>query len=185
MKTIIGIIGEIGAGKDSAADHIAARLSVNCFQLSSVLKDLALERDINPVRENLVLLGTKVAKEFGSDYLVKAMLEKINDQMVVITGMRHLGQIEYLRKNTRLILIAITSKPELRFARAQKRGKAKAGEAKTLEDFIAQEKAENSGAHDQRLYECLKLADYAVENNTDLGTLFNHLDLILKKEGLL
>lgn len=62
--------------------------------------------------------------------------------------------------------------------------RGKSGEAGTLEEFVSNEEEENSGEHVQRLFECMKLADYTITNNENLETLFEHITEIIRKEGL-
>ncbi len=45
-KIIIGIIGPIAAGKDTAAEYICGKYSIPSFQISSILKMIAVERGI-------------------------------------------------------------------------------------------------------------------------------------------
>ncbi|MBI5733715.1 MAG: AAA family ATPase [Candidatus Kerfeldbacteria bacterium] len=181
MKTIIGIIGGIGSGKDTVADYIARKLTMSAYQISQPVKDIAKTKGLEPTRDNLVELGTKIAQEKGADFIIKVLLERINHK-AIITGLRQLPQIEYLRKNTKLILIAIEAEPRIRFNRATARNKP--DEAKTIEEFINNEQSENSGQHIQRLFDCMKLADYTIENNADLESLFKKIDYLLKQEKL-
>lgn len=182
MVSIIGIMGGIGSGKDIAAEYIAEKLSIPRYEISQPLKDIARERKIDATRGNLVELGTQIAKERGADFLIKSLLRKVSGTAIV-TGMRQLPQINYLRQHVKLILIAIEAEPTIRFHRAQAREKQ--GEATTVEKFIQREQAENSGDHAQRLFECMKLADYHIENNLALELLFRAIDTVLKQEQLL
>ncbi len=179
MKTVIGIIGTIASGKDYAARYLGRKLQAPVYEISGALKELAREGKVDLTRESLVEFGTKVAEDFGDDYLVKVLLRKIT-RVGIISGMRQLGQIRYLKRYARLILVAVDAKPDVRFDRAQARGRL--GEAKTVEEMIRNEERENSGSHIQRLFECMKLADYRIENNTTLRALEAKLDKIAQKE---
>lgn len=106
-------------------------------------------------RENLVELGTQLAHEEGPDFLAKKILATVTTPLAMITGMRQLAQINFLRKNAHLILLSVDADPAIRFARAVERKKQ--GEATTLTEFVAHEQVENSGHHVQRLFECMKL----------------------------
>lgn len=175
-KEVIGIIGTIGAGKDTAGDYIANKLNISSFQISSPLKQICIETGVEPTRENLIALGTKLAAEYGDGYLAKYILEHMSGRSV-ITGMRQLGQINVLKKSSNLVLIAVDANPEIRFSRTINNGKL--GEATTLEEFVAREKAENSPPNAQRLFECMNLADYRLSNNGTLEDLYKQLDEII------
>jgi len=178
MRKIIGIIGTIGAGKDFAAEYIAKKFGLPILQISQPVRDIAKEKNIEPTRLNLVELGSRIAEEKGDDYLVKFLLQT-NNVDAIITGMRQLGQIECLKKEVNLTLIAIDADPVIRFERTKTRGKA--GEASNVEEFIEWERKENSAPHVQRLFECLKLADYKIENNGTREELYKKIDRILVK----
>jgi len=182
QKTIIGIVGGISSGKDVAAEYISKKLSIPVFQISQPLKDIAQKMGIDINRKNLVELGTKIAKERGEEFLAKESLNKVKTKTAIITGMRQLEQINYLRKNTNFVLLAIESKPEIRFQRALDRKKN--GEAATLEEFVKNEQFENSGYHSQRLFDCMKLADYTIKNDEGFEDFFVKIDNFCKERKL-
>ncbi len=181
MKDIIGVIGTIASGKDTVADYIVDRLHIQKYEISQPLKDIALERGMTIDRENLIKLGREIANEYGSEYLAKILLEKI-DERGLISGMRQVPQIQYLKDNCNLVLISVDAFPKIRFERSEKRGKA--GEAKNQDDFVKNEQNENSGTV-QRLFYCMRMADYCLENNTSLDDLTNAVEKILFKENLI
>lgn len=182
MKTIIGIIGTIGAGKDTVAEYISGKLSIPSYQISQPLKDIAQERGIEPIRENLIQIGSDLVKEKGAGFLAELCLEKIPGDVGIVTGIRVLEVIDYFRKNSNFILLAIQADSEIRFKRSKDRNKA--GEAETLESFVENEKRENSPPNAQRLFECLELADYTINNNGSSDELFAHADEFLKNNSL-
>ena len=81
-----------------------------------------------------------------------------------------------------LILLAITSETKIRFQRCVVRNKL--GEAKTLTEFIENEKKENSAPNTERLFECMKVADYTISNDVDLKTFTAKIDEFLELKGL-
>jgi dephospho-CoA kinase len=182
MKTVIGIIGPIGSGKDTAAEYLHKKLGIPFYQISSVLKDICHDRGIAPSRENLIELGTTLASQHGDSYLARYLLDRASDVSLIV-GMRQLGQVDYLRQNSRLTLIAINASAPIRYKRAMLRGKL--GEAKTLEAFKRLEIKENSPPRVQRLFECMRRADYTVVNNGQKIDLFRKLLAIMNQEKLL
>ena len=175
-KEVIGIIGPIGSGKDIAGDYIADKLNVPSYQISSPLKQICADTGIEATRENLIALGTNLAKEYHDGYLAEYILERMPDRGI-ITGMRQLGQIKFLKSSAKLTLISISAEPTVRFERVKKNDKL--GEAKTLDEFIERENAENSPPNAQRLFECMKLADYHVVNDGSVEELYARLDEII------
>ncbi|MFC1687763.1 AAA family ATPase [Patescibacteria group bacterium] len=176
MKTVIGIIGPIASGKDTAAAYIAKKIGCPIVEVSGYLKELAVKKGVKVNRQNLVDFGTRIVRDYGHDYIPKMLLGRINENGIV-TGMRQTSQIEYLRAHSKLVLISIDANPEIRFKRAQIRHRL--GEATTLDEFIKFEQEENSGDHVQRLFECMKMADYHIINNEKEKELYSKLDCIL------
>lgn len=174
-KHVIGIIGTIGAGKDTAGDYIASKLHIPTFQISSPLKQICQEAGVEPTRDNLIALGTKLAAEHGDGYLADYILERM-PQEAIITGMRQLGQIETLRAKASLTLISIDADPAIRFERVTQN--AKLGEASNLDEFVSKEIRENSAPNAQRLFECMEMAEYRVVNEGSLEDFYSELDKI-------
>ena len=177
-KTVIGIIGTVASGKDLLGEYLSKKLEIPIFQISQPIIDTAKKRGIPLTRKNTTKFAQEFAREFGEDYSARIYLEKITDKGI-ITGMRQLAQIDYLKKNSNLILIAIDAEPEIRFQRAKERNKIK--EATTLKEFIQDEKEENSGDNVQKIFNCIKLADYKINNNSTLDELYSKIDKIIKK----
>lgn len=174
---VIGIIGTIGAGKDTAGSYITTKLGLPVHQISAPLKEICALEGLELTRENLVALGTRLAAEKGEGYLAEYIVSNSSDDRLIITGMRQLAQIHYLRSSTQLTLIAIDAEPSLRYERAKTASRI--SEADTLEEFIANEQAENSPPNVQRLFECMKQADYHITNNGTVDELQRKLDLII------
>lgn len=177
-KQAVGIVGPIRAGKDTAGEYLANILKIPVLQISSTIKMICAERNLETTRDNLIKLGNELAREHGDGFLAEYLVAN-SPKKFVITGMRQLGQIQFLQENTDFILIAVDAKPEIRFVRAQ--DKLKQGEAVTIEEFIKKEQAENSPPNKQRLFECMKLADHTIKNEKSLDDLYSQLDKIINK----
>lgn len=176
-KEVIGVIGTIGAGKDTAGNYIARKLDIPRYQISTPLKEICAERGVELTRENLVALGTELAAEKGEAYLAEYIVSHTESDKLIITGMRQLAQIVFLQSTADLTLIAIDADPSVRYERTK--AAAAMGEAKTLDEFIANEHAENSPPNVQRLFECMKLADYHLTNNGSPEDLYSEIDCII------
>ena len=181
-KLIISIVGPIGSGKDTVAELISSLLHIKIRQISEPLRQIAQKQGIQQTRENLIELGTKTALEFGPDFLARQIYQN-NEFPLIITGMRQPEQIKFFSQVARNIIISIDADPAIRFERAKMRGRS--GEATDLQTFLMREQEENAPPRTQRVFECMKLATYHVENNTSLQELSKKILTILKKEKLL
>ena len=96
--------------------------------------------------------------------------------MLIITGLRQLGQLQYLRKNTKSIFVAIETDAKIRYERMKQRGKFGEKET-TFEEFCRVEEMEESTV--QRVSDCMKLADFVLENNGTLQEFDKKLDELI------
>lgn len=182
MRKIIGIIGPIGAGKDLITNYLQKRLNCSVYQISSELKDLAKENNISLNRENLINYSRQLVSIYGDEYLAKRILEKNNEELIIVAGMRQIGQIDYLKNNSSLLLIGVYANPKIRFERVLRRKKM--GDPQTFENFVKIEKEED-GVSVQRISDCMKKVDYLIKNETDEANTYSQVESILKKEKIL
>ena len=181
MKTVIWIIWKLACGKDTAWEYISNKLNIQLNVISDGLKRIARERWIEVKRENLIAISREITPIHWDGYLAEIILKNSLDNPTLIVWMRQLGQIEYLKENSRFILIAMDWNDEIRYDRMKQRWKL--GDAKDLEDFIRIEKEEEKSVQKTSL--CMEHANYKVHNNWGLEDLYTQLDEILKKEWLI
>lgn len=181
MKTVIGIVGPIASGKDTVAEHISKKLGMPVLQISQPLKEIAKERNIPLSRRNLIQISRELAAKEGEDILARMLLDSIKGKGI-ITGMRQPAQIKYLRQNSKFVLISVDADVRKRFGRLASRDHL--DEGKTFEDFVANEKEEDSSNNVQRLSDCMKMADYRLENNADVNALYAKVDELLIKMAI-
>ena len=178
MKRIIGFVGPICSGKDTAGDYVAEKIGIYHYQISKPLIEEAKARRVTLSRKEITEFGTQLAREKGEHYLAEILLERV-EKTGTITGMRQLEQVAYLRNNSQFTLVSVDCPVEIRFQRAKDRRKIV--EALTLQEFVHDEHEENSGKNVQRVFECMKLADYHVSNDSNLSSFYLQIDYILRK----
>lgn len=178
MKNVIGITGTIASGKDYVGDYISDKVHAPVFQMSQPIIDAALKEGEPKTREAITEFAPKFAKRVGADYCARVHLATIEDYGIM-TGIRQIAQIQYLKRNSNLVLLSVNAAPKTRFDRAQSRNKFL--EARTFEQFVEDEQSENSGHHIQRVFDCMDQADYAIQNNETPAELHDKIDFFLRK----
>lgn len=173
---LIGLTGTNCAGKGEAAAFFKKKRYA-CFSLSDMIRE-ELEKRGQPVsRNNLIKMGNDLRERFGADILARRILEKVGSK-AVIDSIRNPKEVERLRRERGFILLAIEAPAELRYQRAQTRGRDES--ASTFEEFAAKEKEEMNGMETgQQLKACLEMADIVIVNDGTLENLHNKLEALL------
>ncbi|MDR2772054.1 MAG: AAA family ATPase [Elusimicrobiota bacterium] len=179
---IIGLTGSFCAGKDTIAEYIVTKNNFFHFSLSDIIREAMKNEGVEPTRENLIVFGTKMREENGNGVLAKMVMKEIDEKKnYCITSIRHLDEVNELRKNKKFVLVNIDAPQNVRFERMLKRKRA--GDPETLEKFIEFEKRESqSSGAGQQLLKTAQAADIIFINDTnDIKSLVQKIELLLKK----
>jgi len=177
---IIGLTGSLCAGKGEVSNYLKS-LGFSYFSLSDVLREESGKNGIDATRDNLIILGNKLRKEYGNGVLA----QKIKDYLppehnIVIDSIRNPEEIKELRELPGFILVGVDALEETRFARMVERKRS--GDPKTLEDF--RKINEDLGVeHGQQVQKCMSMADCIVVNNLSIDQLHGKMDKLLKDFG--
>ena len=169
---LIGIGGTNGAGKDTLAQVLVDRFGFLFVSVSDVLRDEARRRGLLVEREALRTISAQWRRESGLGVLVDRSLEHLTSSHmgIAIASIRNPGEADRIHELGGL-LIWIDAPAKIRYERIVARGRA-AEDAKTFEEFVAEENAERSHAGDSAtlsLSDVEELADLRIENaGTDL-----------------
>jgi dephospho-CoA kinase len=144
MKKIIGIAGEIGAGKDTFCEYIKENYkNVYFLRFSDGLTE-ALKIFFDDIkREDQQWLSSGLRERFGEDILVKALIKKVNnidEGIIILNGVRRPGDFIALREIGGK-LVYVKADPKKRWERVCIR-KEKADDNVPFEKFLELGKAE-------------------------------------------
>jgi len=143
-KKIIGIIGEMGAGKDTFCDFVKLNYqNVYFLRFSDALTDILKMFFDEVKREDQQWLSSALRERFGGDVLVKALvkkIEKISDGIIILNGVRRPDDFKALLSIGGK-LIYVTADVEKRWERVKVRGE-KADDDVPFEKFVEMGKAE-------------------------------------------
>ncbi|MDR0977792.1 MAG: AAA family ATPase [Endomicrobium sp.] len=178
---IIGLTGFYCSGKDTVANYISNIYGYKHFSLSDVLRNMMKSAGIEPIRENLIVFGTKLRRENGNAVLAEKILGSIkNGGKYCVTSIRHSEEVAEFRKRKDFILVNVAAPYDIRFKRMQKRKRP--GDPQTLEKFIELEKKESqSSGSGQQIRKTAGIADVVFMNDLDnISVLNKNIDGLLK-----
>jgi dephospho-CoA kinase len=173
---LIGLTGTNAAGKGEVALYLETK-GYEVFSLSDVIREHLRKRALAASRDNLIAAGNALRRRYGTDILARRVLKKVRGK-AVIDSIRNGSEVAYLKTRPGFILAAVDAPVEIRFKRAEKRGRQES--AATLEEFIAKEQLELAGGRaGQQILRCLGSADVTIINDGTLAELRRRVDQCL------
>ena len=171
---IIGVVGQIAAGKGILVNYLTEKLDFSSYSLSSIVHAELNKKGIKKyTRQMLQEVGNDLRREYGDEVLARRILEVIKgqkvDKKIVVEGIRNPAEIKFLKKNPNFILIGVKANRELRFKRLLLRGKE--WDPKTYEDFLKIDRRDlgvGQNKSGQQVGKCLSYCDYVLTNNKDV-----------------
>lgn len=190
-KLIIGVTGTHASGKDTVADYICKKFNTSNYSTSEEIGYELTERGMDHSRPNKFAVANEIRETLGTGELARRALNRVREDIAVVSAIRNIGEIEYLKQNSNFYLIAVDAPIDLRYERAALRERF--GDGKTLAEFKAGEEQEiNAGEKGQQLVPCMRLADYFIVNDGTLEHLKERIEEILnaimsraEEEGLM
>ena len=178
---IIGITGTIGAGKGAIVDYLVRKKGFTHYSMRSFLTAELQKRGLPLARENMFNLANELRKEHGPGYLVERVLAEAiaKGQNAIIESIRSVGEIEALKTASNVILVAVDADVKTRYQRIQKRKSST--DLISFEKFVEDEEKESVSDEpwSQNLKKCHALADFVIENNAGMDSLYKQIDSIL------
>jgi dCMP deaminase len=178
---IIGLTGPNAAGKGEAARFLTSKGFI-FHSLSDVVREEAERMGLELTRQNLIETGRNLRAGQGTGFLAQEILRRIEpDQNYVVDSFRHPDEVAVFRGKPGFYLIAIQAAPDVRFDRIRER--ARENDPQTMEDFLALEEREASSdvEEGQNLTGTCSLADFVVDNDSDLEQLRERLSEITRR----
>lgn len=177
-KIIIGLVGEIAAGKGTVVKYLEDKYQASSHKFSSPLRD-GLERfhlEIN--RKNMQDISRIMREHFGQNLLAKVIAEDAkNDShnVVAIDGVRRPADIEYLKELPEFKLVYIMVDMKTRYERLINRSENADDKTKTFEEFKRDHEAET----EIYIKDIGSRAEYKVDNSGDFDNLYKQIDKIV------
>lgn len=175
-EKIIGVVGQIGAGKDTTISLMEKRGFAN-FSLSDQIRiELRKQGNLNFTREDIQKVGNEMREKHGDDFWARQAWNEAQgsgEQKVIISSIRHPAEVEFLKQQGNFSLLAVVADQQIRFERKQSSTRTDDRDILNWKEFREADRRETErlDPHGQLLTETLALADYRIENNGTLTEL--------------
>ncbi len=180
---IIGITGTIGAGKGTIVDYLVKNKNFRHFSVRGFLTEEIKKRKLPVDRDSMTSVANDLRSKHSPSYIIEELYKKAKktSENCIIESIRAIGEVTALKTKENFYLIAIDSKPELRYKRITNR-KSETDNI-SFETFLANEKREmrNSDATKQNILKCVEMADFILTNNGTIEELQERTEKIINK----
>lgn len=169
-KIVIGIVGQIGSGKDTAISFLEKKGFVN-FSLSDQIRvELKNRGNLDFTRKDIQSMGNEMREKHGDEYWARQAWKealKSGKEKLILSSIRHPAEAEFLKKQKNSYFLAVVADQRIRFERKLASTRSDDQDILTWEKFKKLDDFETKGAgeHGQQVKETLALADFTIENN--------------------
>ena len=180
MKIILGLVGEMAAGKTTVTEYLKEKYNAKSFRFSDMLRDVATRIHLDHTRENLQTLSTTLRQNFGDDIMSKVLAKdvaKAQHDFIITEGIRRPSDITYLREQPNFYIIALDVDERTRYERIIKRTENVDDQDKTWEQFQKEGQQES----EQKIKEIAAEADFRIDNNGTLDDTYGQTEEILTR----
>lgn len=179
-KIILGLAGEMAAGKGTVAGYIEKKHSGSSHRFSTMLRDVAKRMHLEESRENLQKISTIFRESFFDDILSSVIAKDVEDdehEIIAIDGVRRIADILYLKKLPGFRLVYIDADIENRFSRITNRRENVDDSGKSFEEF----KKDHEREAELQIKGLKNEADFVIDNNGSFEELYRQIDKIIEE----
>ena len=180
MVSVIGIVGPIGSGKDTAADYIAEKYGYRIFSFRDAVREEVEKRGLEQNRENMQKVSREMRDTKGEDVFSRMILNKIIETKcgkAIVKEIRTSGDLKPIRDHFRgsMKIIKVTATEKIRYERMKERSRT--GDPFSLEEFQQQEQREEELGYTKAFNFC----DFVIPNNGTKEELYKKIDEIMSR----
>ena len=179
-KLIIGLTGQLAAGKTTVAKYLAEKHQGKVYGFSGPLRDIVDRLTLPQTRENMANLSSILRQQFGQDIILKAIMRDVQNDpcpFILLEGMRRYGDFQAFKEFPNFHLVAVLGEQTLRYQRLVQRHQNPDDTSKTLEQFQIDEQ----GEAEQEIPKAMAEAEFNIDNNGDLESLYQQAEAIYQK----
>lgn len=144
-KIVIGLAGEMGAGKGTVAQYLVHAFGAVSFRFSDPLRDILDRIHVEKTRENIASTSLMLRQTFGQDILSKIISGDVvasKHSIVLVDGIRRESDMSHLKNLPFFRLVYIEVGPQQRYERLKKRSENAGDASKTFEQFRKEQELE-------------------------------------------
>lgn len=177
-RIIIGLVGETGSGKDTAANYLKEKYGAKLMRFADPLNEILGLFFEKISKQDQQWMAVELRKRFGNDILGRALRKKVEqgEGLIVINGLRMPEDYDFVKSFAGSHVLCITADKKIRWSRVAGRGE-KSDDNTTFEKFLEIETAET----EIHIPEIGKKADFKIVNEKDLEFLLKSVDEIVAK----
>jgi dephospho-CoA kinase len=141
-RKIIAVVGMPGAGKAIVSKAASSR-GIPVLVCGDVVREETKKRGLSPTPENIGKVMLSIRQEDGPDVVAKRLIPKITSSgapLVVVEGVRSMAEVEELRRNHTVVIVAVHASPKTRYERLAAR--ARSDDPKSWQEFAERDARE-------------------------------------------
>ncbi len=181
MKKVIGIAGNIGAGKGTITRYLIEKYGAKAVAYTNILKDVLDRLYLPNERKNLARLAEALRDAFGGDILSRVLeqdIQKKEAELVVFDGIRKKAELDYFKnKIDNFIFVFVDAPMEVSYERLIKRGEKTDDNSKTFEEF----KKDHQRPADKDVPKLKQYADFVIDNGGGLEETYRQINEMMAK----
>lgn len=134
-QKIIAVVGMPGSGK-AIVSKVASSRGIPVLVCGDVVREETKKRGLAPTPENTGKVMLAIRQEEGPAVVAKRLIPKIASSaapLLVVEGVRSMAEVEALRRDHLVAIVAVHSSPETRYERLVARGRS--DDPKSWEEF--------------------------------------------------
>jgi dephospho-CoA kinase len=180
---IIGITGNLGAGKGTVVEYLKNFKGYKHFSARAFITKEIEKRGMPVDRTSMNIVSNDLREKHTPSYIIESLYHEARAAGgdCIIESIHTPGEIEALRKIGHFHLFAVTADLPVRYQRITLRGSAT--DHISFDTFVEQNKKESASTdpNKQNLNACIEKADFVFNNNGTIEELYEEIEEAFKK----